>query len=234
MEYRAPPYIFVCIHFRSDLLTDAFAVSKYLFSFSPVGITRSVCCFSSSSGFVLIGLNPFLLDARTFHCEITFFADFAFFALCLRLRFSCSDLNDFQLAIQYVSAYLISLNVFFVNTSVKVSVFWRNLISDLRCPFFLLFGLKYNWSRNMFLVYFFSTLGGYSVFSSAYRGLFFFLMIFCCSFLYKFKRIFTNRFFSVVCLTFFLRLWFLPLSGRWLRPPLRFSIRRVGFLVFLS
>ena len=60
------PYLFGCIYFRLDLLTDKFSVSKFLFSILPVGISPSVCSFSSSSAFVLIGLYPFLSDVSGF------------------------------------------------------------------------------------------------------------------------------------------------------------------------
>ena len=167
LVYGTPPYLFGCINFRFDLLTDEFSVLKY-FSFSPVGISPSVCRFSSSSMFVLISLYPFFSDVSGFPISNS---------LSSSISPSLSDSDSdslvrfciiFNLPFQYVLKYLVPLDVFPVDNPDTVAVLRCDFVSDLRCPLFLLFGLKKNRSRNVFSLNQFPTFGGYSVFGSAY------------------------------------------------------------------
>ena len=134
MVYGTPPYLFGCVHFRFDLLTDELSVVKYLFSISPVGISPSVCRFNTSSMFVLIGLYPFFSDVSGFSISNS---------LSSSISPSSPTDSDSGLLVGFCitfnlafSMYLVPLNVFPVDTSETVAVFRCDFVSDLWVPLF--------------------------------------------------------------------------------------------------
>ena len=84
--------------------------------------------------------------------EITLFVIYlAFFAF--GVGFGSLILDDFQLSVEFVSQNLIPLNVFAIDSPEAMTIFRSDGISDFCCCFSLF--LKYNWTRNKFLVKFF-------------------------------------------------------------------------------
>ena len=146
--YCTPPYLLGCIHFRLNLLTAIVSVSKYLFSFSSVGISPSVWSFSSSSGLVQIGFYPFLLDVSGSQSRFLHRSRLLRFLIPIPIFASGSGLFSVCHSVYLVvfrSTECIS------RRRLGDSVGFRcDLFSDLRCPFFLLFGLKYNWPEICF------------------------------------------------------------------------------------
>ena len=89
------PKVFSILHFPVSIRfhtfsvrssTAKFSLSKDLFSFSPVGISPSVCRFSSSPGFVLIGLYLFLSDASGFSISKSLSSSFSPFHFLTPIR----------------------------------------------------------------------------------------------------------------------------------------------------
>ena len=111
-----------------------------LFRLDPVGILKSVCSVSSSSGFVLIGLYPFLSDGSGFSISKSLSSSIS--------RSSLSDSeSDFRVRFWIFSIFhSVCLGVFHSTECIfrrrlGDSVdFRRDFVSDLRCPFFLRFG----------------------------------------------------------------------------------------------
>ena len=171
-----PSYLFDCLLFRFDLLVKVFSDINFLFLFSPVCISPTVCSFNSFSGLVVVGLYPFLSNVSGFSIAESpspwspispsslsdSVSDFF-----VRFWMICSFPSKISLKVPF---HCVSYTVY---SAYAVSVYKCYLVTDLRSPFFLLIVLKYNWSRNMFSVNQSSVFGSHGIFLSAYCGLYF-------------------------------------------------------------
>ena len=121
----------------------------------------------------------------------------SFSSFALKVSFDLFILHYFELSNLYITQDFIPLDVIATNASQTVSIFRSDGISDLWCAFCFFFFVKHNWARNKISVYCFSGFGGYSMFGSAYFGLYFFgscLQAFFITVLFKeFEGIYTNR-----------------------------------------
>ena len=121
-----PPYLFSCLLSRFDCLDFRFSV-VIIFLFSPICNSPSVRRFNSSSSDVVIGRHPSLSEVSWFSKSLS---SFSFSPSSLSVSVSV-----FLFSVQYIPQDSIPLDVLSVNCSQAVTIFWKDFVSDLRCPF---------------------------------------------------------------------------------------------------